>query len=666
MPGNNSTRTKRGNTDKAVSKDVVLGDLGESKQTAKRKASGVGQSDLHKVTPKKGKTAVNKKENGKKKRVTMNVAEISNSNVNPNLQNEIIEDESAVARMDQGSEYMALHVSRALEKETFPMEGDLDGNGESTESENEDEDNENLSGDNSQANVTDSDEEISFPSSSNNNAVLQEIKDREEEQMEADELKSMVRFANFLEKRGYIVKGKIQQVDKQAVDKPDTGNEGGRPIGPLQRLDKKNAANGSRKIQGKVNKVDKNPESIKSSNSEATVYNNAVVFDLENVQQPMISNLVNKRNSSSSEDNMEISDESGDEQVKFQNFVDARLSEYRKGVTGDVQDEQQPGTSGYVPPSRKVQVPQDETMEEHLDAMIRQAEAAKARMNLVSGKSRIQGLQSQGGTFVRQTGAFAHSLFVDEQYSVMAGHVDRQIKAKIVAGEYVDFAKLIPRDRVQDNEGLLQPVNKDGILFLQNANDRNSISISSFAKWEQAFRIFTHCYTEAYPKRGNELIQYNYIIHSAAQTFIWENVYAYDRDFRMHMSQFPDRSWAVILQQGWSMRLRDRLSFQGTRTNNGFSNNDRSGNNSNAKNSKVCWNYNRGRCKFGFNCKFDHKCALCGKFGHGSHTCRRANNGKFNQQSSNASPSSSYPAIQYDKETGEPNRRFEDKSSRRK
>ena len=37
----------------------------------------------------------------------------------------------------------------------------------------------------------------------------------------------------------------------------------------------------------------------------------------------------------------------------------------------------------------------------------------------------------------------------------------------------------------------------------------------------------------------------------------------------------------------------------------------------------LCWHFNRGKCSYGLNCKFDHRCGVCGKFGHGAHSCRR-------------------------------------------
>ena len=34
----------------------------------------------------------------------------------------------------------------------------------------------------------------------------------------------------------------------------------------------------------------------------------------------------------------------------------------------------------------------------------------------------------------------------------------------------------------------------------------------------------------------------------------------YDRDFRLHISRHPERSWGVILHQSWVMRLKDRIT----------------------------------------------------------------------------------------------------------
>ena len=315
MAGNNSNHKKKMGTDVSVSKGSALGDLGESKQTAAKRKAGKNSGNKNVVTK---STPVKDKSVAKKKRVRIEVAETSNDKF------ESDDVQTATANIDQGSEFMALHISRQVEKATFPMEED--GNGDSTESETEE--SENVNHDNMHGDMIDEDldDEVSFPSSSNNNAVLQEVKDNEDEWLAEEEMKSMMRFANFLEKQGYIMKAGKQcegTIVKEGIA-PKGSKE--RPLGPLQRLDQKVTA---KKGQGKN---DINQGSIHSSNSEATVYENAVVLDLSGTERILNDKSVEKRNSSSSEDNMEISDESGDEHIKFQNFVDARLSEYRKGV----------------------------------------------------------------------------------------------------------------------------------------------------------------------------------------------------------------------------------------------------------------------------------------------------------------------------------------------
>ena len=94
-----------------------------------------------------------------------------------------------------------------------------------------------------------------------------------------------------------------------------------------------------------------------------------------------------------------------------------------------------------------------------------------------------------------------------------------------------------------------------GMTYWVPVSDRNSATISNIAKWEEAFRIFSRIYTEGNPSRAIELIQYNHIIHEAALEYPWESVYAYDREFHIHMSKYPSRNWGIILQQAWTLKV---------------------------------------------------------------------------------------------------------------
>ena len=155
-------------------------------------------------------------------------------------------------------------------------------------------------------------------------------------------------------------------------------------------------------------------------------------------------------------------------------------------------------------------------------------------------------------------------------------------------------------------------MNRGGQTYFIPAS-RDTNGITNFHKWEQAFRVYSNVYTREHPSCATELIQYNHIIFTAAGSYIWDNVYTYDHEFRTHLSYFPDCSWALILQQAWSMCLKDQISHDHNQNKYG----------SGAKIRKeICQRFNRGQCSNGRNCKYDHRCLECGKFGHGAHICR--------------------------------------------
>ena len=110
----------------------------------------------------------------------------------------------------------------------------------------------------------------------------------------------------------------------------------------------------------------------------------------------------------------------------------------------------------------------------------------------------------------------------------------------------------------------MQMIVKNGQTFWRPAKKfgMDPQTISSVHRWEQAFRVFSDVYLRAHLGRAAELIQYNHIIHTTAGTYVWENVYSYDKDFRLHMSKFPNRSWGIILQQAWNFRLKENVRFE--------------------------------------------------------------------------------------------------------
>ena len=107
----------------------------------------------------------------------------------------------------------------------------------------------------------------------------------------------------------------------------------------------------------------------------------------------------------------------------------------------------------------------------------------------------------------------------------------------------------------------MELISKGGSTYFVLVADREvNGSISSFNRWEQAFRVYSNIYTRAYLTRATELIQYNHLICTASLSFVWDNVYRYDKEFRLYMSNFPQHNWGIILQQAWSVYLKDKVS----------------------------------------------------------------------------------------------------------
>ena len=92
-------------------------------------------------------------------------------------------------------------------------------------------------------------------------------------------------------------------------------------------------------------------------------------------------------------------------------------------------------------------------------------------------------------------------------------------------------------------------------------------------------------------------------------------MYQYEKEFRLHISRHPQRSWVIILQQVWNLKLCEKLRHD--------HNNDSKGK---FKSKEICKRFNRGKCPNGMSCKYEHRCLNCGKFGHGEHICRAKNN----------------------------------------
>lgn len=268
------------------------------------------------------------------------------------------------------------------------------------------------------------------------------------------------------------------------------------------------------------------------------------------------------------------------------------------------------------------------------DVLLRDAEINKATMAMPPGKSTMFNSIRNGLGFKQRAEELATRSLeenldgsMDYLHDAVTDHVDKGTFEKIVRGEYVDLVKLLPRDIDAINEeDSLQLTNRDGRTFYVPPADRDPQSISNFRKWQLAFRVFQAVYVTAYPEKGLELLQYVHLIEDYCSTWIWDNVYKYDKRHRRLMEKFKNRFWHVPYDWG-KKELKTTHAMVSARgsTNNSTSNKPgQSGGTSNGSKRVACKNFNRGHCKFGNACKFDHnRCAHCGKSRHLMSSCRK-------------------------------------------
>ena len=87
--------------------------------------------------------------------------------------------------------------------------------------------------------------------------------------------------------------------------------------------------------------------------------------------------------------------------------------------------------------------------EEQGEKLIKEAEAVKARIFTTPGKQISLSQGEEGDANINKQ---FHLVMVDEDYLLVASHVDHNTLTKIVNGEYVDFAHLLARDKVLQEE----------------------------------------------------------------------------------------------------------------------------------------------------------------------------------------------------------------------
>ena len=89
----------------------------------------------------------------------------------------------------------------------------------------------------------------------------------------------------------------------------------------------------------------------------------------------------------------------------------------------------------------------EQKAEQRAENMIREAEMAKIQLLEMPGRK-----NNLMGTDFKCKQDFVHTVMVDESFMLVATHIDDNLKGKIKNGNYVDFARLLLRDRIMDEQ----------------------------------------------------------------------------------------------------------------------------------------------------------------------------------------------------------------------
>ena len=179
---------------------------------------------------------------------------------------------------------------------------------------------------------------------------------------------------------------------------------------------------------------------IPHSGSEITIYRNAVQ-DL--TQGSVIMTDQSKRDSSSSEKMINTSDEGIEVGNTTEKAIVDFIVENRPVEQAEKDCERitaQQGNNfeeGEIRPGTLRG--DDDREEDQAENLIREAERSKVKMFQTPGRENLK---------IDVNNNFVHSAMVDEDYLVLGANIDDATKVKIERGEFVDLAKLLPCDRL--------------------------------------------------------------------------------------------------------------------------------------------------------------------------------------------------------------------------
>ena len=220
--------------------------------------------------------------------------------------------------------------------------------------------------------------------------------------------------------------------------------------------------------------------------------------------------------------------------------------------------------------------------------------------------------------------------------------------AKILSKEYFDLADLLPDQLRAGPSSLGGPLDRIVVLpeSLFEANKRKRRQIPDIAAWVRVYSIYMLYLGHGFPELLPELIAYQLFIVQHSLKFEYPSWLHYDMEFRQWAAANKFEAWAQIHPQFYAFAFTAQARVSSwcsiCQVDGGSHALDcprlttklppasqprpaaplgPSGSKRPKLEHCIIFNKNNGSCPYGRGCKFEHRCAFCGKLGHPVSAC---------------------------------------------
>ena len=207
--------------------------------------------------------------------------------------------------------------------------------------------------------------------------------------------------------------------------------------------------------------------------------------------------------------------------------------------------------------------------------------------------------------------------------------VDKTLEDKILRGEYIDFALLLPDTLYQSQTPEIQ-------LRLDDSSSgpmgspvtmvrKRKPVIDTFPKWLDAFMTYMLILVNAYPRRALELIKYQQIISRAVAKFKGLAWLSYDQQFRRRAAYDLSLSWDKVDLELWTVTFAGLAKPHCNVCSSPYHAEDvcpsADLNRKSRRPQSVCFDFNKSSGCRRRNCSFPHVCRRCYSSTHPAPEC---------------------------------------------